>query len=69
MTAQSQLITKPAFTVVGLLLHTQPMSPEIPVLWDRFVPRKGEIQHQSEPHVSYGLMGRCSKFRALWRSL
>ena len=55
---QPQLITKPAFTVVGLLLHTQPMSPEIPALWDKFVPRIGEIPHQTEGHVSYGLMGR-----------
>ena len=57
MASQPQLITKPAFTVVGLLLHTQPMSPEIPTLWDKFVPRIGEIQHQTEGHVSYGLMG------------
>jgi len=58
MTAQPQLIAKPAFTVVGLLLRTQPMSPEIPALWDKFVPRIGEIPHQPEGHVSYGLMGR-----------
>ena len=57
MTLQPKLITKPSFTVVGLLLHTQPMSPEIPALWDRFVPRIGEIQHPTEGHVSYGLMG------------
>lgn len=57
MTSQSRFTTLPAFTVVGLLLHTRPMSPEIPALWDRFVPRMGEIQHQSEQHVSYGLMG------------
>ena len=48
MTAEPQLITKPAFTVVGLLLHTQPMSPEISALWDKFVPRMGEIPHPSE---------------------
>lgn len=45
MTAQPQLITRPAFTVVGLLLHTPPMSPEIPALWDKFMPRMGEIPH------------------------
>ena len=58
MATHPKLITKPAFTIVGLLLHTQPMSPEIPALWDQFVPRIGEIQHQTEGHVSYGLMGR-----------
>jgi AraC family transcriptional regulator len=57
MTLQPEITKKPAFTVVGLLLHTRPMSPEIPALWERFVPRMGEIQHQSEQHVSYGLMG------------
>ena len=56
MTMQPQLITKPAFTVVGLLLHTVPMAPEIPQLWDRFVPRIDEIQHAAEPHIAYGLM-------------
>ena len=58
MSAQPKLITKPAFTVVGLLLHTQPMSPEIPALWDKFVPRMGEIPHPATERVSYGLMGR-----------
>jgi AraC family transcriptional regulator len=53
---QPQFVTKPAFTVVGLLIHTKPMAPEIPQLWDQFVPRMGEIQHSTEPHVSYGLM-------------
>lgn len=57
MTSQPKLASKPAFTVVGLLLHTQAMSPEIPALWERFVPRMNEIQHQSELHVSYGLIG------------
>jgi AraC family transcriptional regulator len=51
-----QIITKPAFTVVGLLIHTKGKSPEIPQLWDQFVPRIGEIQHGVEPQVSYGLM-------------
>ncbi len=53
---QPQLITKPAFTVVGLRLHTKPQSPEIPALWDRFVPRMEEIRHGAEPHASYGIM-------------
>ena len=54
---EPKLTSKSAFTVVGLLLRTQAMSPEIPALWDRFVPRMGEIQDQTESHVSYGLMG------------
>ena len=53
---QPQFVTKPAFAVVGLLLHTKPMAPEIPQLWDKFVSRIDEIPHVAEPHVSYGLM-------------
>ncbi|MCB9077615.1 MAG: AraC family transcriptional regulator [Anaerolineaceae bacterium] len=53
---QPQFITKPAFTVVGLLIHTTPMTPEIPQLWDQLVPRMAEIPHGAEPGVSYGLM-------------
>ena len=53
---QPQFVTKPAFTVVGLLIHTKPMTPEIPQLWDKLVPRMGEIRHGVEPGVSYGLM-------------
>jgi AraC family transcriptional regulator len=49
-------VTKPAFTVVGLRLRTMPKSPEIPKLWDAFVPRIGELQNISEPYVSYGVM-------------
>lgn len=53
---QPQFVTKPTFSVVGLRIHTKPMTPEIPQLWDQFVPRMGEIQHGVEPGVSYGLM-------------
>jgi AraC family transcriptional regulator len=58
MDLQPTIITKPAFSVVGLLLHTQPMSPDIPALWDKFVPRMAEIPHPAAEHASYGLMGR-----------
>ncbi|MBX3013672.1 MAG: AraC family transcriptional regulator [Caldilineaceae bacterium] len=53
---QPQIITKPAFTVVGLLVHTIPKSPEIPQLWEEFVPRMDEIAQGAEPDVSYGVM-------------
>jgi AraC family transcriptional regulator len=42
--------------VVGMKIQTQPMSPDIPALWPRFVPRIAEIQNLSEPRVSYGVM-------------
>lgn len=53
---QPQLVTKNAFTVAGLRLRTKPKSPEIPKLWDQFVPRMGELQFIAEPYVSYGVM-------------
>lgn len=53
---QPQIVTKPAFTVIGMLLRATPMSPEIPRLWDDFGPRMDEIPHQAEPNASYGLM-------------
>lgn len=50
--------TKPGFAVVGMLIHTKPMSQEIPTLWQSFGPRMDEPAHQADPGVSIGLMGR-----------
>lgn len=47
---------RPALTVVGLPIQTQPMSAEIPALWPKFVARISEIQNPAEPCVSYGVM-------------
>ena len=58
---QPQLITKLAFTVVGLLIQTTAKNAEIPALWDQFVPRMGEIPHQSAEHASYGLMSNFDR--------
>jgi AraC family transcriptional regulator len=55
-TQEPTFITKPAFSVVGLRLRTKPKSPEIPKLWDEFVPRMGELPNVSEPYASYGVM-------------
>lgn len=51
-----QIVTKPAFTVVGLRIRAAAKSPEIAQIWDTFVPRMGEMPQSPEPHVSYGLM-------------
>jgi len=50
------IVDRPSFTVVGLQIHTVPMSPEIPALWQKFVPRLDEIENPAEPRVSYGVM-------------
>jgi AraC family transcriptional regulator len=49
-------LDRPAQTLVGLQIRTRPMSPEIPALWPRFVPRIDEIADPAEPRVSYGVM-------------
>ena len=53
---ERQFVPKPAFTIVGMLLRATPMTPEIPKLWDRFVPRIDEIAHLAEPKTDYGVM-------------
>ena len=53
---QPTLVTKPAFTVVGIRIRVKAMSPDIPALWGRFVPRIAEIRNPAEPDVAYGLM-------------
>ena len=50
------VLERPALTVVGLAIQTQPMSAEIPALWPKFVARIGEIPTATEPRVSYGVM-------------
>jgi len=49
-------LTRPAVTLIGLHIETRPMSPEIPTLWPKFVARIPEIQGQTEPRVTYGVM-------------
>lgn len=51
-----RIVERPAQIVVGLQIRTTPMSPEIPALWPKFVPRMDEIGNISEPRVSYGVM-------------
>lgn len=53
---EPQIVTKPAFTVVGMLLRATPMTPEISKLWSRFAPRMDDVPHLAEPGVSYGVM-------------
>jgi AraC family transcriptional regulator len=51
-----KIVERPAQIVVGLQIQTKPMSPEIPALWPKFVPRIDEISNTTEPGVSYGVM-------------
>src|SRR5688572_20010270 len=51
-----QVVDRPALSVIGVRIRTRPMSPEIPALWPKFVERIREIEGQTEPQVSYGVM-------------
>jgi len=49
-------LERPAVTLIGLQIETRPMSPDIPALWPKFVARIPEIEGQTEPRVTYGVM-------------
>ena len=51
-----RIVTHTPFAVLGLQIATQPMSPEIPALWSRFVQREHEISRFAVPDVTYGVM-------------
>jgi len=55
-TPAMEIIERPALTVVGMQIETEPKSPEIPALWPKFVARIGEIGDRAEPGVTYGVM-------------
>jgi predicted transcriptional regulator YdeE len=54
-----QIVTLPAFQVVGLRIHTTALSSDIPKLWQQFMPYIDLIP-SSTPGISYGLMGEMS---------
>lgn len=52
---EPQIVTKPAFTVVGLKYCGLNKNNEIAQMWQKFIPRLGEIKHGTGPHVTYGV--------------
>ena len=55
---EPRLVDQSAFDVVGLEVVTTPKSPEIPALWDSFVPRMHEISTSAPEKAAYGVMTR-----------
>ncbi len=53
---EPEIVPQPALRLVGLEIRTQPMSPEIPALWPRFVSRLPEVTGVTEPGVTFGAM-------------
>ncbi len=54
---EPKIVTKPAFTVVGMLYHGKNENNEIPRLWDEFNPRMQEIKQMVTPPRAYGVCG------------
>lgn len=52
---EPKIISKPAFTVVGVKYHGKNEKDEIPQMWQAFGPRVCEIKHVAAPHVAYGV--------------
>ncbi|MBN1487082.1 MAG: GyrI-like domain-containing protein [Anaerolineae bacterium] len=53
---EPKIMTKPAFTVVGLKYHGKNEANELPQLWAELNPRIDEIQHQTG-YAAYGVCG------------
>jgi predicted transcriptional regulator YdeE len=56
---EPKIVTRPAFTVVGMKYHGKNKNNEIPQMWQAFLPRKGGIEHMVAPQIAYGL---CDAF-------
>jgi len=54
---EPKMISRPAFTVVGMKYRGKNEHGEIPKLWGEFMPREGGIKQKVNPHICYGVMG------------
>jgi len=52
---EPKIVSKPAFTIVGVKYRGKNESNEIKQMWDDFGPRMGEIKHMVDKHVCYGV--------------
>jgi AraC family transcriptional regulator len=54
---EPKIVSRPAFTVVGVLYRGKNEHGEVPQMWDhQLLPRVQEIPHQVTPHLAYGVM-------------
>ena len=54
---EPKIVSKPAFTVVGMQVRGKNENGEIPQMWGAFMPRAVEIRHKANPDVCYGVCG------------
>lgn len=52
---EPKIVTKPAFTVVGVKYHGKNENNEIKQMWNDFGPKMGEVKHVVNPDVCYGV--------------
>jgi len=51
-----EIVTKSAFTVLGIVKRDKNGPKFIPPLWERFMKRYDEIRNMTESSVGYGVM-------------
>ncbi|GJM42525.1 MAG: transcriptional regulator [Ardenticatenaceae bacterium] len=56
---EPEIVTKPAFTAVGLMYYGKNQNNEIPGVWGKLNPRMGEIEHKTG--VAYGVCGELEE--------
>jgi len=54
---EPKIVSRPAFTIVGMKYHGKNEQNEIPQMWEAFLPRVGDIQRIVNPGVAYGVCG------------
>ncbi len=54
---QPQIVSKPAFAVVGLKYRGKADGDNLKNLWNQFGPRMADIKEAVKPDVCYGVMG------------
>jgi len=63
----TQITTRPAFTVVGLLYHGDNKNNEIPQLWEALFPdRAAEITDKINPFIAYGVEDNFDEEAGVW---
>jgi AraC family transcriptional regulator len=53
---EPRIVSRQAFRVAGLVHRGKADGEKLGALWGGFFARKGELQHQIEPNVAYGVM-------------
>jgi AraC family transcriptional regulator len=54
-TMEPKIVSREAFTVVGMHYRGKNENNEIPQMWQAFGPRMPEIKHMVDQHVAYGI--------------